>query len=289
MVFGPCRSDEFNEGVLVQLSSVNRPTNLALIRFYGVKRKLIWRVLSNYLGVYLVAEYPKSGGTWYAQMLADYLELPFPRNTLKPSFKKCVLHGHEMPSNHLTKCSVVLRDGRDIMVSFYYHHLFYNEWNHHVSVDKHRRNLNFKNFDDITENLPVFIEYMNTNWAKKINHFSWSEFVNSWLINDSSHAIVKYEDLLADPLETMVNSLKNIGIGEINRSKLFEIVNKHSFENLSGRKKGDENKSSFVRKGIAGDWKNHFSKEAKEIFHYYSGEALILSSYEKDDEWVSGS
>lgn len=279
--------NKMNKGVVVQQKSNKKPHSLTAIKFYGLKRKLIWSLLSDFLGVYLVAEYPKSGGTWYAQMLADYLELPFPRNTLKPSFERCVLHGHERPSKRgRSKCTVVLRDGRDIMVSFYYHHLFYNEWNHHASVDKHRKRLNFKDIDDIYENLPVFIEYMNKDWASKFNHFTWAEFINEWLINKSSRTIVKYEDLLLNPLDTMTRALDSLGVVDVDRSKLNKIIARYSFENLSGREKGVENKGSFVRKGISGDWKNNFSKEAKEVFHYYSGEALISSSYEESDAWL---
>lgn len=264
----------------------DKPTSLTLIRLYGIKRKIIWRYLSQYLSISLVAEYPKSGGTWYAQMLADYLEVPFPRNTLKPSFERCVLHGHEKPNNRLGKCSVVLRDGRDIMVSFYYHHLFYNEWNHHGSVDKHRKRLCFKDFDDIYENLPTFIEYMNSDWAKRLNHFTWSEFINSWVEKEEGCIFVKYENLLVNPIDTMARALEFLDERPVDRIRLREIVNKHSFENLAGRKKGVENKGSFVRKGVAGDWKNNFSKHAKEVFHYYAGDALVRAEYEDNDKWL---
>jgi hypothetical protein len=41
-----------------------------------------------------------------------------------------------------------------------------------------------------------------------------------------------------------------------------------------------------LRKGIAGDWKNNFSEEAKQVFHAYAGSELIKMGYEKDDSWV---
>jgi hypothetical protein len=68
---------------------------------------------------------------------------------------------------------------------------------------------------------------------------------------------------------------------------LKNIVEKYSFENQSKRKRGVENRKSFLRKGIAGDWKNYFNKEAREIFYHYGGNALILAGYEKDDSWVT--
>lgn len=44
-------------------------------------------------------------------------------------------------------------------------------------------------------------------------------------------------------------------------------------------------KISFERKGIAGDWKNHFNKESKKLFKEFSSKELIKLNYEKNDNW----
>ena len=41
---------------------------------------------------------------------------------------------------------------------------------------------------------------------------------------------------------------------------------------LGGRTQGEEASSSFYRKGIAGDWKNHFSEEDRRVFKEEAGE-----------------
>jgi len=41
-----------------------------------------------------------------------------------------------------------------------------------------------------------------------------------------------------------------------------------------------------LRKGISGDWKNKFSREAKQIFNEYAGKELIQLGYEVDDSWI---
>jgi hypothetical protein len=63
-------------------------------------------------------------------------------------------------------------------------------------------------------------------------------------------------------------------------------VGSASFEKLSrGRERGQEDPSSFYRKGVAGDWKNHFSKEDRRVFKEEAGELLIRLGYEDDLDW----
>jgi hypothetical protein len=54
------------------------------------------------------------------------------------------------------------------------------------------------------------------------------------------------------------------------------IAEEFSFERQAGRRPGEEDKRSFLRKGVVGDWRNHFSQEARETFDRYAGSELIL-------------
>jgi hypothetical protein len=47
-----------------------------------------------------------------------------------------------------------------------------------------------------------------------------------------------------------------------------------------------ESKGNFLRKGIAGDWKNAFTPEAARVFDAYAGDLLIELGYERDHSWV---
>jgi hypothetical protein len=64
------------------------------------------------------------------------------------------------------------------------------------------------------------------------------------------------------------------------------IADEFSFERQSGRRSGEEDKKSFLRKGVVGDWKEQFSQEAREVFDRHAGRELILLGYEKNHEWV---
>ena len=71
----------------------------------------------------------------------------------------------------------------------------------------------------------------------------------------------------------------------VDQNRLKEVVANHSFEALSGRKSGTEDPNSFIRKGIVGDWKNHFSVEAAQAFDHHFGEMFVKLGYEADRGW----
>ncbi|MEZ4695548.1 MAG: sulfotransferase domain-containing protein [Rhodothermales bacterium] len=61
----------------------------------------------------------------------------------------------------------------------------------------------------------------------------------------------------------------------------------HRFEKTSGgRKKGIEDPKSHYRKGVAGDWKNHFTPEHCRAFLKRFDGLLQVTGYEEDDSWV---
>ena len=63
-------------------------------------------------------------------------------------------------------------------------------------------------------------------------------------------------------------------------------VSSASFEKLSrGRQRGQEDTSSFYRKGVAGDWNNYFTERDKQIYKEEAGELLIRLGYERDLDW----
>jgi hypothetical protein len=230
---------------------------------------------------YVVTEYPKSGGTWVSQMLSDYLEVPFPRNRF-PEFRKCIIHGHYRYSPGMRNVFVVLRDGRDIMVSFYYHSLFINDRYNEDNVEKVRRDLPFADYNDIRENLPSFIEYVFLHEGRY--RLKWNQFIRSWSGQDA--AFIKYENLLLNPVDELSSALEKVCNCEPDRQRLKGIVERYSFKSQTGRDPGEEGKESFLRKGIAGDWKNHFTKNAREVFDNFAGSELVSLGYEKDRQWV---
>ena len=245
----------------------------------------------------IIVEYPKSGGSWLGQLVSNYFDMPFPRNNF-PILSKSVYHSHYLPKYLINKNKKILwlvRDGRDVSVSFYYHQLIWSNKNKldPKTVTYTRKNLPFDNFDDIYNNLPRYIEYSFEHVPSKSHYFNfpgnWASYNRSWkteLDKDNGNIyMLRYEDLLNDTEGTLRRLITDFFNTEVNEEKLKTVVHKYSFENQTNREKGEENTQSFLRKGISGDWKNKFSDSAKKTYKKYGGEMLIKLGYEQNEDW----
>lgn len=239
------------------------------------------------LSMYPVVEFPKCGGTWLCKMLAGAMDLPFAQYSRMPVAMPCVVHSHWNYHPRFKNITYLMRDGRDVVVSFYFHATRPSKVPSNRDPEKQVRvmkQLLGPNADlqDVRTNLPKFIEYIFENpYGSKQN---WTQHMSSWL-NREGVVYVRYEDLRQDCVGTMRRVLD-----EHTRSApdehIAEIVNRYSMERMTGRKPGEEDTSSFIRKGVVGDWKNHFTRESAELFDALAGDMLIKSGYEQDREWV---
>ncbi len=239
------------------------------------------RFLSGAVPLYVVNEFPKSGGTWVGQMLGRALGVPFPRNRL-PVLRPSIMHGHYLDPRGMKNVVVAWRDGRDVMVSWYHQQLIPHEWNAH-QVSRSRRELPLEDYADVQGNLPAFIEYAFTRPHSP--SFSWTDFARRW--HDHRGAIhVRYEDLRRDTSGELRRIVGGLTGRRLSPQEATAIAEEFSFERQAGRRAGEEDKRSFLRKGVVGDWRAHFSREAREVFDRYAGEELILLGYERDRAWV---
>lgn len=265
---------------MMRLDSI--PTRL-WHKFNGAFRLSMVHGLSSTHPVYVVNAYPKSGSSWVSQMLSEALDVPFPRNEI-PRTIPCLIQGHFLRPGGIDDPVVVWRDGRDVVVSQYNHYLFHNDKNSPTLVEDTRRGVPFEEYDDLESNLADFIDFVFED--NKHPSFSWADFVETWSDRDVVH--VTYEDLRRDTpgeLRRVVHELVGDPLpGEEARA----IARKYSFENQSGREPGEEEQGKFMRKGVVGDWENHFDREARETFADHAQPALEALGYEEDRSWVDG-
>ena len=135
---------------------------------------------------------------------------------------------------------------------------------------------------DISTHLSKYIEHLFANpLGSKEN---WTEHINGWFERPGVQYI-RYEDLRSDCVGAMTRLLQGLG-HEIEPERVERAVENFSMERMTGRRPGQEDSNSFIRKGVVGDWKNHFTREAAETFDRLAGDMLIRLGYEQDRDWV---
>lgn len=242
---------------------------------HAFQRYLLWKHFQPAVNNIRVCEFPKSGGTWLSQMLSEVLELPYPRNNRLP-FSQCIQHEHFIgPTDY--KTIVLVRDGRDVMVSAYFHFLIAEHNRPPHLLKKWRGLMNVEDINNVQKHLPKFIEVFSKNYKVASRPIDWASHINSHIISKKV-LIIKYEDLLLNAeleLEKIINwyNLKP-------KRDYASVAQEFSFQNQTKRLPGQENNQSFLRKGIAGDWKNYFNDDALYVFNRLSKDTLIQLGYE---------
>jgi len=239
-----------------------------------------------------IAEHPRSGGTWVAEMLADYFQLPFPKYSRFPVACAAVIHTHLWYSPRLPKAVFVVRDGRDLVVSSYFYTLQWIERLLALSQHRHRHIRLYPSLlgattdeADCRERLPRFITDW---WSNPIGcRFNWGDYTTSWTTNRANVIVTSYEALRADCIGEMARLIELLTEIPVDVDRLTATVAKYSFVRQTGRHPGQQNVLSNKRTGQVGDWRNYFAREAAIEFQSLAGDMLMRRQYEADDSWVS--
>ena len=138
---------------------------------------------------------------------------------------------------------------------------------------------------DTSANMARFIEAEFADPA--FMKCTWSRHVQDWLGTErpSVHA-VGYEQLKADPVKAVAQLMSSIEGRPADQRRVELTVARNDFELTSGRQAGTEDTTNELRKGIVGDWRNVFTREAAEVLESCAGAQLRLLGYEQDASWV---
>lgn len=230
-------------------------------RARAVHHKAYVRAFSGLAPYYLINEFPKSGGTWLTQMLADALDLPFRRN-VPIRFEPALTHGHFLSPFGLRNVVVLWRDPRDVIVSYYYHCYFRNEHRNTALVRLMKERCPFGDYADIRANLPAFIRFLSQTPVSP--SFTWPAFAAVWAGRQGTIQ-TSYEALRADTPGELVRVAEALTETPLPAGRAAAVAERHSFTRVkqaAERAKPPHAELSFVREGALGGWRRHFTPDA---------------------------
>jgi hypothetical protein len=234
-----------------------------------------------------LVSYPKSGNTWLRFMLTDLLggrradfdadstvvaEVGAHRTApaVLPDGGRLIKSHEPYAGPHkrsYRKAIYLVRDGRDVAVSYYY-----------TLIRRGR----YEEGD--------FEPFLKSFLAGEIDGYGpWQQHVESWLgsplLEDGSLLLVKYEDLLKEPVEQLSSVVEFLG-KPLDRERIEAAVDAHSAERMRERERGsrfhEKQKRTdimFVRTAGKGDWTRTFTAPDEELFRQAAGDQLERLGY----------
>jgi len=201
----------------------------------------------------------------------------------------------------------VVRDPRDIIVSGYFSHRYSHSTANWEKLILHREQLEKVSKE---EGLLLEMEF-SRQFLEEMYH---------WNYNLPNVLELKMEDIIQNPYESFIDIFQFLEIIDDSRSntqkclkyflskavvrklnkytpfqltcdrilmsRLLEIVYINRFTNKSqGRRLGKEDITSHYRKGVPGDWKNHFNAEHVQFFKANYNDLLLKLGYESCLNW----
>lgn len=248
--------------------------------------------------VLFIAGLPKSGTTWLKKMISAY---PGFHELLIPDVASYELvtggsHDYDLPSDMFRRFEHML-----VVTKMHVHgsphnvELLRQAGVHYVILYRDLRDVAVSHYFYVRRTpwhpeyplyAPLAVGEALVLFAKRtlLPYVAW---VRSWRDNGDSELglVLRYEDLLADTLAAMRRVSHHFGLDD-SPDVLGRVVASQSFEALAGgRQRGEQSSESFFRKGVAGDWRNHFPPAVRELYKHLIGAFLVEVGYEQDLAW----
>lgn len=250
----------------------------------------------------------KAGSQWVAEVLKHcvapqriVLPLPsvahFSSATLRPGGVYLAVYRSRPQVEEITSSFshpmhkvVVIRDLRDTLISLYFSMRY-----SHVETGAIKQARTQLSFMDEEEGLRYLLRDNTSKAPRELSGNKAAEFKavqamsriarlqKSWM-GGNDRLLIRYEDLVTDEYNMFQRMMDYCEV-DVNKEYLRHVVYHNSFEARTGRKPGEEDIMVHQRKGIVGDWRNHFTDRIKGEFKERYGDILIDTGYEENLNW----
>jgi hypothetical protein len=181
-----------------------------------------------------------------------------------------ILKSHEYFDPRYKKVIYLVRDPRDVAVSYYYHCIKFRIIRQEDKIDR----------------------FLNQFVEGKIDNFgSWEENVGSWLgarKGDPDFLLLRYEDIMSAAEDALKKIALHLEIDATDKSiaRAVELSSFDRMKKLEKRQSGEwmQTKKSnkdlmFVRKGQYGGWKTELSREESEKIETTWKDLMLMLGY----------
>jgi hypothetical protein len=212
-----------------------------------------------------LASYPRSGNSYFREICRTVYNVKshsiYPEMTphsgeldlatAASDGDQWLVKTHAMPDNNHAAIYLV-RDGRDSLVS-------YAHWTLAQETGVDHSDHQTRAFQDCLKRIITTSRYFG----------GWSANVKAWLDRPSTH-MVRFEDLIADPINVVGQALDEMGIHH-QRNEKKEAV---KFAELH------KQDPVLYRKGVSGAWQAEMNPAMTDLFWQYHGAAMRRLGYD---------
>lgn len=257
--------------------------------------------------IIVICGYPRSGTTWLSRLVAELLDCPLKGNwgfsrqlpqdvegLGRRSDYECYKSHHRLSAltgptdRQIHRLLYVVRDPRDVAISASHHFdvpfptlrtatswlpagaRVYGRLSAFLNRGIPRRLKKRRFIDAVMHGDPAISEWLAVPWREHVRPF-----------RTASVPIVRYEDLLNDPVSACTYLLASIGVDKAG-TEVRQAIAHQAFDKRKQefKDRGQSYEYRFLRRGQQGYWRREFTAAEKREFTRTLGEDLQSLSYE---------
>jgi hypothetical protein len=180
---------------------------------------------------------------------------PNPVDRIKDPDNLYIYKRHDHPDDYVGDRIYLARDGRDVLVSYARHNLV------HQGAMENR--LNGINEHPTAIDKDAFLKELR----RLVETAAWGEWVKRGVNHFNTMSIVRYEDMLQNPVETASKALADCGY------EVEQVADQPTFKELN------KLYPWFYNKGKAGDYRDWMPQDLVGLFNEINKDALEMLGY----------